>query len=151
MAKLSIKASSQAPALIEFESGKEFDIRKYRPDLKVTGLRFVITAQHVRTLARLTFQGKKISKSLGTFSHADFDQNLEKLISQMQGFHQRIAQGLARKRKNCHQVLHVLLRRKLMIIQTMSGLWTLKMSLLICRIKMLKQRILLMKRRKILR
>ncbi|HFF2655270.1 TPA: hypothetical protein ACGCCX_003209 [Acinetobacter nosocomialis] len=151
MAKLSIKASSQAPALIEFESGKEFDIRKYRPDLKVTGLRFVITAQHVRTLARLTFQGKKISKSLGTFSHADFDQNLEKLISQMQGFHQRIAQGLARKRKNCHQVLHALLRRKLMIIQTMSGLWTLKMSLLICRIKMLKQRILLMKRRKILR
>ncbi|OCY60348.1 hypothetical protein BFR79_02735 [Acinetobacter pittii] len=95
MAKLSIKASSQAPALSEFESGKEFDIRKYRPDLKVTGLRFVITAQHVRTLARLTFQGKKVSKSLGTFSHADFDQNLEKLVSQMQGFHQRIAQGLA--------------------------------------------------------
>ncbi|ATY42702.1 site-specific integrase [Acinetobacter baumannii] len=81
--------------LNQFESGKEFDIRKYRPDLKVTGLRFVVTVQHVRTLARLTFQGKKISKSLGTFSHADFDQNLEKLISQMQRFHQRIAQGLA--------------------------------------------------------
>ncbi len=100
MAKSSIKASSQALALSEFESGKEFDIRKYRPHLKVTGLRFVITAQHVRTLARLTFQGKKISKSLGTFSHADFDQNLEKLISQMQGFHQRIAQGLAPKTSN---------------------------------------------------
>ncbi|HGH3667405.1 TPA: hypothetical protein ACJK7M_003373 [Acinetobacter baumannii] len=49
MAKSSIKASSQALALSEFESGKEFDIRKYRPHLKVTGLRFVITAQHVRT------------------------------------------------------------------------------------------------------
>ncbi|MFA3309455.1 hypothetical protein KWG10_17825, partial [Acinetobacter baumannii] len=33
MAKSSIKASSQALALSEFESGKEFDIRKYRPHL----------------------------------------------------------------------------------------------------------------------
>lgn len=90
-----VKFLEKNTQLNQFESGKEFDIRKYRPDLKVIGLRFVVTAQHVRTLARLTFQGKKASKSLGTFSHADFDQNLEKLVSQMQGFHQRIAQGLA--------------------------------------------------------
>ena len=57
-----VKFLEKNTQLNQFESGKEFDIRKYRPDLKVIGLRFVVTAQHVRTLARLTFQGKKISK-----------------------------------------------------------------------------------------
>jgi hypothetical protein len=75
MAKLptSLQETAITHSIRGFECGKEFDLRKLLPDCPVSGIRFVPTEDKVRALARLTFESKKISKSLGTYSHLEFD------------------------------------------------------------------------------
>ena len=77
-----------------FLSGKETDLRKISSQANVTGGRVVLTQHSVRVLSRLTFQGTKLSKSLGTYSHAEFEQNLPLIIEKIRAFHARMAQGL---------------------------------------------------------
>lgn len=80
--------------LTSFPLGKETDLRKFSPLVDVMGGRFVPTQHSVRVLSRFTFQGTKISKSLGTYSHAEFEQNLPIVIETIRSFHVRMAQGL---------------------------------------------------------
>lgn len=80
--------------LTSFPFGKETDLRKLSPLVDVTGGRFISTQHSVRALARLVFQGTKLSKSLGTYSHAEFEQNLPIIVEKISAFHHRIAQGL---------------------------------------------------------
>lgn len=77
-----------------FQSGKEHDLKKYSPTCDVTGGRFVLSEHKVRFLCRLTFQGNKVSKSLGTCAHSEFEQNLPIVIETIRTFHVRMAQGL---------------------------------------------------------
>ena len=77
-----------------FPQGKEIDLQKISPQIKVTGGRFFVTSYTVRTLCRFTFQGKKISQSLGTYPHAEFEQNLPLIVEKIHVFHTRMAQGL---------------------------------------------------------
>ena len=74
--------------------GKEIDIRHFCPNLDVLGLRLVPTTKNVRFLCRLTFQGKKLSKTLGSFSHDSFESELPKLVIEVKVFNQRILNGL---------------------------------------------------------
>lgn len=80
--------------LDSFPCGKEIDLRKISPQVDVTGGRFLVTQHSVRVLSRLTFQGTKLSKSLGTYSHTEFEQNLPIVIETIRSFHVRMAQGL---------------------------------------------------------
>lgn len=95
MTKLStsLKKTATTYSMRDFECGKEFDLRKLMPDCPVAGIRFVPTEDRVRTLARLTFESKKISKSLGTYSHLEFDKEIPNLIERVQFYQQRIAKG----------------------------------------------------------
>lgn len=90
----SLKETAITHSIRSFECGKEFDLRKLIPDCPVSGIRFVPTEDKVRALARLTFEGKKICKSMGTFLHSEFDGKIPDLIAQGQIYHQRMANGL---------------------------------------------------------
>ncbi|WP_256414477.1 site-specific integrase [Acinetobacter sp. 5862] len=89
----SLKETAITHSIRSFECGKEFDLRKLIPDCPVSGIRFVPTEDKVRALARLTFESKKISKSLGTYSHLEFDREIPNLIERVQLYQQRIAKG----------------------------------------------------------
>lgn len=80
--------------LNSFLRGKEHDLKNYNPHITVTGGRFVPAEHTVRFLCRLTFKSNKVSKSLGTCAHSEFEQNLPIIVEKIRVFHHRIAQGL---------------------------------------------------------
>lgn len=81
-------------SLDDFPQGKEIDLKKVFPLTNITGGRLVISQHSIRFICRFTFQGTKVSKSLGTYPHADFEQHYPVIIEQLQGFHARMGQGL---------------------------------------------------------
>lgn len=81
-------------SLDAFLCGKEYDLKKYNPNISVTGGRFVLSEHTIRFLCRLTFQGTKISKSLGTLPRSEFESNLPTIVEKIRTFHIRMAQGL---------------------------------------------------------
>lgn len=83
-----------ARRLNSFQHGKEYDLKKLNPIIDVTGGRFVPAEHTVRFLCRFTFQGTKISKSLGTCAHSEFEQHLPVVIETIRAFHVRMKQAI---------------------------------------------------------
>ncbi|KHO14352.1 hypothetical protein NT90_16260 [Acinetobacter baumannii] len=81
-------------SFIQEYMGKEVDIKLLDPHSDVTGMRLVATAKSIRCLCRLTFQGKKLSKTLGPFAHKHFESELPQLVTEVKVFNQRILSGL---------------------------------------------------------
>mgnify|MGYP001570150175 FL=1 len=95
MSNISKKSQcSKLTSFIQEYMGKEIDVARFYPNLDVTGLRLVGTAKTVRFLCRLTFQGKKLSRTLGSFSHDRFETEIPKLAAEVKVFNQRILNGL---------------------------------------------------------
>ena len=86
--------SSKLTSFIQENTGKEVDVARFYHNLGVTGLRLVGTAKSVRFLCRLTFQGKKLSRTLGSFSHDGFETEIPSLVAEVKVFNQRILNGL---------------------------------------------------------
>ena len=74
--------------------GKEIDIRQFFPHFQITGLRVVVSAKNIRFLCRLTFNGKKLSKSLGSCSYPEFAQQAESKLVMVKSYHLKAAQNL---------------------------------------------------------
>ena len=74
---------SKLTSFIQENMGKEVDVARFYDNLDVTGLRLVGTAKSVRFLCRLTFQGKKLSRTLGSFSHDGFETEIPSLVAEV--------------------------------------------------------------------
>ena len=70
----------------QFEKGKEYDVSKLTSGFK--GLKFISNAEGVRFIIRLTYEGKKISRSLGSCSHSKIIMKLKALKPQVVTFGQ---------------------------------------------------------------
>ncbi|ENV59711.1 tyrosine-type recombinase/integrase [Acinetobacter soli] len=73
-----------------FTHGKEFDASQLDQSLQGSGLKFVPTVKGLRFLARFVFQGKKVSKSLGSCAYPEFEDKLAALKSELDRFHRLI-------------------------------------------------------------
>lgn len=74
----------------QFEKGKEYDVSKLTSGFK--GLKFISNAEGVRFIIRLTYEGKKISQSLGSCSHSNIIMKLKALKPQVEKYHRLISQ-----------------------------------------------------------
>ena len=74
--------------------GKEQDISKVCPEVQAKGLRLVATAKAVRGVIRLSYQGKKVTQSLGSCGHDELTQFLPEWVERVDQCHTRLSQGL---------------------------------------------------------
>lgn len=76
----------------QFQLGKEYD-SKHLNLVNVKGLKFVRSETGVRFLCRFTFDGKKISQSLGSCCYEELYTKILSLATQVQAYHQTMAKG----------------------------------------------------------
>lgn len=77
----------------EFVHGKEYDASLLDQSFQGSGLKFVTSTKGVRFLARFVFQGKKVSKSLGSFTYDQVLEQLDILRLELAGFRKAIAEN----------------------------------------------------------
>lgn len=80
--------------LSAFELGKEYDVSRLNLGYDVKGLKFVLSKTTVRFICRFTFNGIKISKSLGSCLKDDIKAKVYELVPLVESFHQLIAKGV---------------------------------------------------------
>ncbi|MDY6468674.1 site-specific integrase [Acinetobacter faecalis] len=74
--------------------GKEQDARSNFPEIQVKGLRIIVTAKAVRGHVRFTYEGKKVSRSLGSCAHDELEKFLLDWVRQVEQYNLRLSQGL---------------------------------------------------------
>lgn len=73
--------------------GKEYSISEIDPSNKTCGLRLVCSKKGVRFMYRGTFEGRKISQSLGSCAFCELDGKLSEVTDMALQFNERIARG----------------------------------------------------------